>query len=315
MRSLKSGQFGAEFEPLFVSEVMKRLVETLDKVARRDVTVTFLGETGTGKEVLARRCHAGSPRRKGPFVPINCAAIPEALFESELFGRERGAFTGAHERARGKIEAAEGGTLFLDELTELPLVLQAKLLRFLETRQFSRVGGTTKLTADVRLLCASGRALEAEVSAGRFRADLYYRVQVITLTVPPLRERRADIEPLIDAFLAYFARRHAVEAPKFSRSLRSALVGGHWPGNVRELRNLIEHLALLREGERLSRGDLPPGFVSQPATATLTLSLDEPLRAMEERIIDAVLAAEQGNRSRAARRLGVSARTLVRRGR
>lgn len=294
---------------------MRRLVEQLLKVARKDVTVIFLGETGTGKEVLARRCHASSPRSKGPFVPINCAAIPEALFESELFGRERGAFTGAHERARGKIEAAAGGTLFLDELSELPLPMQAKLLRFLETRQFSRVGGTTKLSADVRLLCASGRSLEMEVAAGRFRVDLFYRVQVITLTVPPLRERRSDIEPLVDAFLSYFARRHGVVAPHLTRGLRTALVGARWPGNVRELRNLIERLTLLREGERLTRADLPPSVGVAPISGTVTLSLDETLAEMEERLIDAVLAAEQGNRTRAAKRLGVSARTLVRRGR
>lgn len=312
MRANKSGQNVVDVEPLFLSISMKRLVSHVDRIANKDVTVMFLGETGTGKEVLARRCHANSKRHHGPFVPVNCAAIPEALFESELFGRERGAFTGAHARADGKIESASGGTLFLDELAELPLALQPKLLRFLETRRFSRVGGTVKLSADVRLICASGKSLEDEVKAGRFRADLFYRVQVISLTVPPLRERAADIEPLIDVFLEHFSRQHGVVAPKLSRNLRSALMRAPWPGNVRELRNRIEYLTLMHEGERLSRDVLP---TSATAAETLSLPLDLTLAEMQELIIDAVLSAERGNRTRAAKRLGVSARTLARRGR
>ncbi|PZR06980.1 MAG: hypothetical protein DI536_29370 [Archangium gephyra] len=313
MRAPKSGQNVVDVEPLFVSNAMKRLLSQVDRVANKDVTVMFLGETGTGKEVLARHCHANSRRRAGPFVPVNCAAIPEALFESELFGRERGAFTGAHARAEGKVESASGGTLFLDELAELPLALQPKLLRFLETRRFSRVGGTVKLSADVRLICASGKSLEAEVKAGRFRPDLYYRVQVISLTVPPLRERTADIEPLIDAFLAHFSRVHGVVAPRLSRSLRAALIRAQWPGNVRELRNRLEYLTLMYEGERLSRDALPP--LAAAAVEVLTLPLDLTLAEMQDRIIDAVLASESGNRTRASKRLGVSARTLARRGR
>ena len=170
---------------------MRRLDRVLEAIAAKDVAVSLVGESGTGKEVLARRIHELSHRARGPFVPINCAAIPEALFESELFGHERGAFTGAHERAKGKVEAAEGGTLFLDEIGEMPLGMQAKLLRFLENRRFMRVGGTSKIQADVRLLFATLRPLEQEVRAGRFRADLFYRIQGIPIPVPPLRESAA----------------------------------------------------------------------------------------------------------------------------
>src|SRR5512146_1170757 len=183
------------------SPVMRSFDRVLRAVATKEVTVTFVGESGAGKEVMAHRLHDLSPRRSGPFVPINCAAIPEALFESELFGHERGAFAGANERALGKIQASAGGTLFLDEIGEMPLNVQAKLLRFLENRKFMRVGGSTKISVDARLVCATLRPLEQEVEAGRFRADLYYRIQGITVTVPPLRERHADLAPLVRQFL------------------------------------------------------------------------------------------------------------------
>src|SRR5450631_4089092 len=183
------------------SQAMRQLDRVIRAVAAKDVCVTLVGESGTGKEVLARRLHDLSRRRTGPFIPINCAAIPETLFESELFGHEKGAFTGASERVRGKIEAADGGTLFLDEIGEMPLAMQAKLLRFLESRKFMRVGGSTKIAVDVRLVTATLRPLEAEVQAGRFRADLFYRIEGITLNVPPLRERLADIVPLVHEFV------------------------------------------------------------------------------------------------------------------
>src|SRR5512144_1114792 len=185
-------------EPMMASPVMRAFDRTLRAVAAKNVTVTFVGESGSGKEVMARRLHDLSPRRSGPFVPINCAAIPDALFESELFGHERGAFTGATDRGLGKVEMAGGGTLFLDEVAEMPLALQPKLLRFLETHRFMRVGGTKKLEINARVVLATLRPLEAEVRAGRFRADLYYRIEGIVLDVPPLRERRRDIPALID---------------------------------------------------------------------------------------------------------------------
>lgn len=302
---------------------MRRVDLTLRTVASKDVTVTLIGESGTGKEVLARRVHELSARRAGPFVPINCAAIPEALFESEVFGHERGAFTGATERAKGKIEAAEGGTLFLDEIGEMPLAMQAKLLRFLENRRYMRVGSSSKIQADVRLLFATLRPLDEEVRAGRFRADLYYRIQGITVKVPPLRERRADIGPLVAQFVAHLSAYHDTSPPRLSRDAKATLVSYGWPGNVRELRNTIEVLCLLRAGKQVRVRDLPEAFrqgATSPkikehrvkAGAAMTIDLDESLKTIIERVIEARLAAEQGNRARAADRLGVSVRTIQR---
>jgi transcriptional regulator with PAS, ATPase and Fis domain len=301
---------------------MRRLDGMLKAVATKDVIVTLIGESGTGKEVLARRVHELSDRRRGPFVPINCAAIPDALFESELFGHERGAFTGATERARGKIEAAEGGTFFLDEVGEMPLTMQAKLLRFLENRRFMRVGGSVKIQADVRLVFATLRPIEQEVRAGRFRADLYYRIQGITLDVPPLRERGPDIPPLIAQFVAQSSARHETAPPRLSRAAKAALLRHGWPGNVRELRNTIEMLCLLRGGKQVRVRDLPDalqlavsrrGEGAEPAgDGHLTVDLGEPLDRIVERVLDAALALEHGSLSRAAERLGISPRTIQR---
>jgi DNA-binding NtrC family response regulator len=298
---------------------MRALDRTLRTVAPKDVVVTLVGESGTGKEVLARRIHELSPRKSGPFVPINCAAIPEALFESELFGHERGAFTGASERARGKIEAAERGTLFLDEVGELPMQLQAKLLRFLENRRFMRVGGSTKIQADVRLLFATLRPLEDDVRAGRFRADLYYRIQGIVLRVPPLREHREDIAPMIERFTSELSAFHRVAPPRIGRAARAALVLYSWPGNVRELRNVIEALCLLFPGKHVRARDLPEvvrprdtGAKTRARARTLTIDLNASLDENVERIIAATLALESGRRARTAERLGVSVRTVQR---
>src|ERR1051325_9329114 len=208
---------------------MKRLDQLLRAVADKDVAVCLIGESGSGKEVIARRIHELSARRGEVFVPINCAAIPETLFESELFGHERGAFTGASELAHGKVEAASGGSLFLDEIGELSMAAQAKLLRFLEHRRFMRVGGTRKIEADVRAIFATLHPLDQEVQRGVFRADLFYRIQGVTLTIPPLRERQADILPLVAQFLAEFTSKHRVEAPRFARATRAALRGYAWP--------------------------------------------------------------------------------------
>jgi DNA-binding NtrC family response regulator len=280
--------------------------------------VTFVGESGSGKEVMARRLHDLSPRRGGPFVPINCAAIPDALFESELFGHERGAFTGAVERGLGKVEMAGRGTLFLDEVAEMPLAAQPKLLRFLETHRFMRVGGTRKLEMDVRVVLATLRPLEAEVRDGRFREDLYYRIQGITLTVPPLRERPRDIPMLIDTFIRQLSAIHNCAPARLSRSARGALIANDWPGNVRQLRNAIELVTILRSGKTVRLQDLPPGFDRAPAPAyagdaVVTIDLDQPLADMIDELIRHVTAAERGDLARAARRLGVSVRTLQRR--
>src|SRR5678816_2795946 len=211
-------------EPVMSSPAMRSFDRVLRAVASKDVTVTFVGESGSGKEVMARRLHDLSSRRSGPFVPINCAAIPDTLFESELFGHERGAFTGATERGLGKVEMASGGTLFLDEVAEMPLALQPKLLRFLETHRFMRVGGTKKLDVDVRVVLATLRPLEEEVRAGRFRADLYYRIQGIVLEVPALRERRRDIPTLIDAFVAQLSAIYFFNDPATTEIYTTSLV-------------------------------------------------------------------------------------------
>jgi transcriptional regulator with PAS, ATPase and Fis domain len=303
-------------EPLMVSPIMRVFDRVLRAVASKEVTVTFVGESGSGKEVMARRLHDLSSRRSGPFVPINCAAIPEALFESELFGHERGAFTGAVSRGSGKVEMAEGGTLFLDEVAEMPLALQPKLLRFLETHRFMRVGGTKKLEVDVRVVLATLRPLEQEVRAGRFREDLYYRIQGIVLAVPPLRDRRRDIPSLIDAFVAQLSAIHDCASPKITRSARAALVAHDWPGNVRQLRNAIELLTILRSGKSVGLRDLPPELQREkPVTTgrTLVIDTEHSLAQMIEQVVDHVVAEEQGNLSRAAKRLGVSIRTLQRR--
>jgi DNA-binding NtrC family response regulator len=304
------------------SAAMRELDRTLRAIAAKEVVVSLIGESGTGKEVLARRIHELSHRRAGPFVPINCAAIPEALFESELFGHEKGAFTGATDRARGKIEVAGGGTLFLDEVGEMPMSVQAKLLRFLENHKFMRVGGTTKLSVDARLVCATLRPLEDEVRAGRFRADLFYRLQGIGLSVPPLRERRADIAPLMQELTAQISSKHGTRPPKYSRAALAALRAYDWPGNVRELRNVVELASLLRDGRSVRLRDLPSAVqIAAPASRgpkaadskeTLEVRLDRPLDESVEEILQAALALEGGNRSRAARRLGLSLRTMQR---
>jgi DNA-binding NtrC family response regulator len=309
------------------SLAMRQLDRVLRLVAAKDVVVTLVGESGTGKEILARRLHDLSDRHDGPFVPINCAAIPEALFESELFGHEKGAFTGASDRARGKIEAAAGGTLFLDEIGEMPVSAQAKLLRFLENRRFMRVGGSTKISVDTRLVTATLRPLEDEVKAGRFRADVFYRIEGISLRVPPLRERLADIVPLVHQFVAHTSAKHGTKPPRLTRATMAALRAYDWPGNIRELRNAIQLLCLLREGKQARVHDLPERMrkvsstkvlstgehaVAKKGSDLLEVRLDRPLEETINRLLEAALRLEGGNRSRAARRLSVSLRTMQR---
>lgn len=303
------------------SRAMRDIERSVQIVAPKEVTVTLLGESGAGKEVLARRVHALSRRSGGPFVPINCAAIPEALFESDLFGHERGAFTGATSLARGKIEAAEGGTLFLDEIGDMPLGMQSKLLRFLESRRYMRVGGSVKIDANVRLVCATLRPLEQEVRAGRFRADLYYRIQGISLSVPALRERRADILPLLVNFVALCSSRHQVRPPRFTKAAKLALLEYPWPGNVRELRNVVETVCLMREGKSVRPYDLPiardvqtstvPDEEPHRASTEVLVDLRQGLNGITERLLAAALLRE-GTPAGAARLLRVSTRTVQR---
>ncbi|AUX22640.1 Fis family transcriptional regulator [Sorangium cellulosum] len=306
------------------SSAMRDLDRVLRTVAPKEVGISLVGESGTGKEVLARRIHDLSHRRSGPFIPINCAAVPEPLFESELFGYERGAFTGAASRTRGKIEVADGGTLFLDEIGEMPVSVQAKLLRFLENRKFMRVGGTEKISVDARIVCATLRPLEEEVKAGRFRGDLYYRIQGVALQVPPLRERQADLPPLVHLFLQQLAAKHGTPPARMTRAAMAALRRHDWPGNVRELRNVIELVTLLRAGKQVRVHDLPRGLrdlaqVREAAPAAraggrrvIEISLDATLDESIGKILDAALSLEGGNRSRAAARLGISLRTVQR---
>ena len=304
-------------DPVMLSPSMRELDRMVRAVAPKEVVVTLIGESGSGKEVVARRLHELSNRRAGPFVPINCAAIPESLFESELFGHERGAFTGATERARGKIEAASGGTLFLDELGELPIAMQAKLLRFLENRKFMRVGGSTKVSVDIRLVCATLRPLESEVQAGRFRADLYYRIEGITLHIPPLRERPSDIAPLALQFIAELSAFHGVKPPRLGRSALATLHGFGCPCNVLQLRNAMDRICLLRPGLPARLEDLPRALQGSPTQAdgkrqSIEIPLDQHLEKTIHQLLVAVLESERGNRARTAKKLGVSLRTVQR---
>jgi len=302
---------------------MREVNRVIEAIAPKDVVVSLIGESGTGKDVMARRIHELSHRKTCPFVPINCAAIPDALFESELFGHERGAFTGAIERAHGKLEAAAGGTLFLDEVGEMPMSVQAKLLRFLENRKFMRVGGSTKISVDARIVCATLRPLEDDVKAGRFRGDLFYRLQGIALKIPALRERQEDIAPIVRLFTAQLSLRHATKPPTYTRSAMAALLAHTWPGNIRELRNVVELACLLREGKAVRVEDLPepirrvappvPVAASlAPRVEELSIRLDRSLDEIVTTVLEAALRLEGGNRSRAARRLGVSLRTMQR---
>jgi two-component system, NtrC family, response regulator HydG len=282
-------------------------------VAPTESTVLLLGESGTGKELFARAVHGLSPRRGGPFVALNCAAIPETLIENELFGHERGAFTGADRRQAGRFEQAAGGTFFLDEIGELPLAVQAKLLRVLETGEVQRVGSLQPKKVDVRIVAATNRDLRAEADAGRFRADLFYRLNVVELSVPPLRDRREDIPYLTAAFVKEFSERFDKTIEGVSPAAERILISGEWAGNVRELRNVIERACMLSEGRTLNERDL---LTAMPASRDPRVPVNErprDLGAMEKEHIVRVLADVRGNKVEAARRLGISRRTLYRR--
>ncbi|MGE0080406.1 MAG: sigma-54 interaction domain-containing protein [Thiohalomonadaceae bacterium] len=290
-------------------------VRSAQVAAATDVTVLLLGESGTGKEMLARAMHEGSRRSERPFMAINCAALPEALAESELFGHAKGAFTGALSASSGRIRAAEGGTLFLDEVGELPLAIQAKLLRFLETGEVQPVGETASRRADVRIIAATHRDLHREVQAGRFRADLYYRLNVIPLELPPLRERTGDIPLLLSAFTSQLSRQHGLDRPLYQADTLAMLERYSWPGNVRELRNLCERMVILFAGRRVTPQNLPHEIRNEGRGAD-TAGFVLPtggihLEALEQTMIRQALERTQGNRSRAARLLGLTRDTLL----
>ncbi|MBW8874096.1 MAG: sigma 54-interacting transcriptional regulator [Acidobacteria bacterium] len=290
------------------SACMKELSRVLARVAPTDSTVLLLGESGTGKEVAARSLHRNSRRSGRPFVAVNCATLSETLLESELFGHERGAFTGALERKTGKIEAAEGGTLFLDEVGELPIAIQAKLLRVLQEREYERVGGTRPLKTDVRLVAATNRDLEKAMREGTFREDLFYRLNVIPLTLPPLRERREDVSLLASHFAALFSRRLGRRIAGFTPEARACLQRYGWPGNVRELANAIERALVLGEGELIRPEDLPETVLEAGpvASAGPVDHYHESVNAFKRRLILDALAQAEGNVTRAAERLDLN---------
>jgi DNA-binding NtrC family response regulator len=279
---------------------LQAALRLLRRVAPTDSTVLLTGESGTGKELFARALHCLSPRAAGPFVAVNCAAIPEALMENELFGHEKGAFTGADRRQAGRFELARGGTLLLDEIGELGPAVQSKVLRVLEERTFERVGGEATLTADVRLVAATNRDLRGMVDGGEFRADLYYRLNVFPLELPPLRERASDVALVARHLVGQLAERHGLPAPRLTADGERLLAAQPWPGNVRELANILERAVILSEGPRLAAADLKPVL--------------EPLGGSEprEELRQALLQAE-GDKRRAAVLLKVSYRTLLRR--
>jgi two-component system NtrC family response regulator len=288
---------------------MQRVYRQIERVAATDATVLCLGESGTGKELAARALHRLSPRAAGPFVAVNCAAIPGDLLEAEFFGCVRGAYTGATVERRGQIAAAGGGTLFLDEVGELPLDLQPKLLRVLQERRIRRVGDDREVDVDLRIVAATNRDLQAEVEAGRFREDLYYRLAVVTIELPALRARREDLPLLIEHCVARSARANGCPAPRLPAALRRRLLDHAWPGNVRELANTIERLVILADGGSASLDDLPQGF-GEPGPATPGDALVVPptglsFEAVERSALTQALAHANGNRKRAAGLLGM----------
>jgi len=291
---------------------MAPVVEALRRVARTDSSVLLLGESGTGKEVAARTLHAWSARSAGPFVAVNCAAVPEALLESELFGHERGAFTGAAAAHRGRIELAEGGTFFLDEIAEMAPALQAKLLRVLQDRRYERVGGSRTLEADVRWVAATNRAIEGLLAAGALREDLYHRLAVFPIRLPPLRERRRDIVPLAEALLARIAPAVGRSRLALTEGARQRILGAAWPGNVRQLANALERAAILCDGEEIGPEHLEIGEYPAQRTGGDASRAGEvgTLEDIERAAIEEALAAVGGNRRAAAERLGMGLRTL-----
>ena len=295
------------------SAAMRKVYQFISRVAPADTTVLVRGESGTGKELAARALHLNSPRRERPFVAINCAALTETLLESELFGHERGAFTGALVQKKGKLEVAEGGTLFLDEVGEMSPVLQAKLLRVLQEREFERVGGTRTIRADVRVVAATNRDLEEAVRAGGFRQDLYYRLNVVSFEMPPLRERREDIPLLASYFVAKYAARFKRKVTGISREARDCLTGYDWPGNVRELENAVERAVVLGSAESVLPEDLPEtvleagghgGADAGPVSPGVT-KYHEAVREAKRRLILQALEQSAGSFTEAARLLGV----------
>ena len=290
------------------SVAMRQVYEQISQVARTNATALLRGESGTGKELVARAIHDNSPRAALPFIKVNCAALPEPLFESELFGHERGAFTGAHARKKGRFELAQGGTLFLDEIGELSLRTQAKLLRALQFREFERVGGTETLHTDVRLVAATNADMERAVENGNFRADLYYRIHIFTITLPALRDRRADIPALAEYFLHKLSTEHQRKISRISSAAFDLLTRHPWPGNVRELENVIERAVVVCDGAVIQKHHLPAALSAAPLPEQLTLS--QAVERLERTMVEEALRDQGGNIAAAARILGTTERIV-----
>ncbi len=290
---------------------MRQVYEQISQVASTNTTVLIRGDSGTGKELIAHAIHYNSPRAKKPFVKVSCAALPDTLVESELFGYEKGAFTGAQGRKKGRFELAEGGTIFLDEIGELNLATQVKLLRALQEREFERLGGTETIRANVRFMAGTNKDLEKAILEKTFREDLYYRLNVFSIFVPPLRERKPDIMQLADHFLSKYARANGKTIRRISTPAIDMLVGYHWPGNVRELENIIERAVVVCEGSVIHGHHLPPTLQTAEASNTSSsLSLEEAVTAYEKDLLLDALKSTRGNAARAARMLKTTERIL-----
>ena len=296
------------------SPAMVKLLETVAQAAPSEATVLITGESGTGKEMIAGAIHFNSPRKDGPFVKLNCAAITETLLESELFGHERGAFTGAYKRKEGRFRQAHGGSIFLDEISEMSLAMQVKLLRVLQDREITRVGGEEVINVNVRLIAATNKDLLKEIEARRFREDLFYRLNVVTLKMPPLRERREDVPLLAKHFLETFCQKNRKEMKGFTPQAMDLLLKYDWPGNVRELMNAVERGVVLANSEYLDKKDLPLSMKDETIEGAAPLEQaipgDLPLEEVEKASILKTLELTGGNKSEAARRLGITRRTL-----
>jgi len=292
------------------SPVMERIFETIRQVAPSKVTVLIQGESGTGKEVAAKAIHSLSTRAEKPFVAVHCAALSPQLLESELFGHEKGAFTGASERRIGRFEQAAGGTLFLDEIGEIDPTVQVKILRVLGEKNFERVGSNQTLNSDVRLIAATNKNLATMVAEGKFREDLFFRLNVVPLTMPPLREHREDIPLLVSAFLREMAKEHGKPLRRFTPEAMRSIESSNWPGNIRELRAAVEHAVVLANGEELTLGDLPASLSTHNSELSTEAGLN--LARIEAAVIRKALAECGENRTLAAKRLGISRRTLHR---
>ncbi|MGH7778926.1 MAG: sigma-54 interaction domain-containing protein [Candidatus Binataceae bacterium] len=291
----------------------RRVISLIEQVAGTTAPVLITGESGTGKELVAKSIHARSSRHRGPFVAINCAAVPETLIESELFGHERGAFTGAHQRREGCFERANGGTILLDEITEMRSEMQAKLLRVLEEKEVRRLGGVKEIPIDVRVLAATNRQPRRAIREGKLREDLYFRLCVLSIELPPLRERIEDVPLLAAQFLGQFNREHRKAVQGVAEDCLKSLKAYSWPGNVRELRNVIERAVILCRSSILSSADLPTDLADQAGTGTdpdFTIRLGASLKEVEAELIFRTLASVGGNKTRAARILGVARRSI-----